>query len=47
MDKTNFLKSLAGLFLLGILFTPMNSDLWVYFLGIGITFGGLWFYRLK
>jgi len=46
MDKTEVLQGLAGLFLIAVLFTPISSDLWIYFLGAGITFGAVWFSRL-
>ncbi|MFH1787649.1 MAG: hypothetical protein ABH811_02570 [archaeon] len=46
MNKKSVLQSLVGLFLLSILFTPKNSDIWLYFLLRGLTFGVLWFIRL-
>jgi 4-hydroxybenzoate polyprenyltransferase len=42
MEKKEALGLLAVLFLGGILFTPMNSNLWVLFLIVGIVFGALY-----
>jgi hypothetical protein len=45
MNKVDILKFLAVAFFLFILFTPMESNLRVPFLFLGITFGVFWFVK--
>ncbi|MHA1988790.1 MAG: hypothetical protein ACW98D_19375 [Promethearchaeota archaeon] len=47
MDRNGILGALAAFFLLAILFTPKNSNLSGTFLGIGLSFGFLWFITKK
>ncbi|MFH1326769.1 MAG: hypothetical protein ABIH59_01420 [archaeon] len=46
MNKTEFLKVASSFLLLAILFTPLNSNFWVYFLVPGTVFGILWFNKI-
>ncbi len=46
MDQKEFFKLMAVIFLLAILFTPLNSRTWLYFFAPGIIFGILWFKKL-
>lgn len=46
MDKKEFLKAVAAISFLAILFTPQNSDIGFYFLIPGVVFGALWFKKL-
>jgi len=46
MNKKEFFKMMAVIFLLGILFTPSKTNIWLYFFVPGIIFGILWFRKL-
>jgi hypothetical protein len=46
MDKTTFFKLAAVIFFLSILFTPQNSNAWLYLFIPGLIFGILWFWKL-
>jgi len=46
MDKIEVLKALSVFAFLAILFTPQNSNTWLYFFIPGIVFGIVWFRML-
>ena len=45
MEKTELLGLLAVLFLVGILFTPLDSNIWQWFLTFGVAFGALYYVK--
>jgi len=47
MEKKSTLGALAILFLIIILFTPKDSNLWVTFQILGMLFGIFWFFAKK
>jgi len=45
MEKTELLGLLAVLFFVGILFTPLDSNIWQWFLTGSIVFGALYYVK--
>lgn len=45
MNKSEIAGLLSLILLSAILFTPVNSDIWKYFLVAGIALGAVWFMK--
>ncbi len=45
MDKKTIAGIIAAFFLIAMLFSPIDSKIWIWFLILGLAFGAVWWMK--